>query len=358
MKLTATQPDLVAALKSAKTTAPAKATIPALRCALLTATDTLTVTATNLDQEVTLKSQAEITETGSALVPIEPAFTAVSRMPKSAIIKVETTERGITLTSGRTNIEIACEPVENYPRMASETYDHTFDVESHIVRLMFDRVKFAVSTEETRYYLNGVYMHTEEGVIVTTATDGHRFAKWQFNHDATFDGIIVPNDTIKMIDPPDGSIVTVSLSENKVRFSTEGWSLVSKVVDGTYPNYKRIIPADTGNSVSFVAKDMSNSIALTEAVQESRGSAIKLTIGGDGIEVSAKTQTGDVVGFVEGDVTGEGEVIGINSKYLNGLMSEFQGDCQMMYGRGTVPVKFTDSGDPDMLCVVMPMRVN
>lgn len=358
MKLTATQPDLVAALKSAKVTAPAKSTLPVLRCALMTATDILTVTATNLDQEVTLKSQADVTESGSALVPIDPAFTAVSRIPKSAVITVETTERGITFKSGRTNIEIACEPVENYPRMANGTYDHTFDVESHIVRLMFDRVKFAVATEEVRYYLNGVYMHTEDGAIVTVATDGYRFAKWRFNHDATFDGIIVPNDTIKMIDPPDGSIVAVSLSEKKVRFSTDGWSLVSKVIDGVYPDYKRVIPAHTGNTVSFASKGMSNSIALTEAVQEVRGGAIKLTISDEGIEVSAKTQTGDVVGFVEGDVAGEDSVIGINSKYLNGLMSEFQGDCTMSYGASIEPVKFTDNGDPDLLVVVMPMRVN
>ena len=358
MKLTIEQPALVSALKSAKDAAPSKTTLPSLKCVLIDALDALTFTATNMDQQVTIRGDATITEQGSSLVPIDPAFTAVSRMPKGALITVETDEGGITFKSGRTNVRIATGEPENFPHIASDVYDVSFSVESHVARLMFDKVQFAMANEETRYQLNGVYLHSVDGDIVTVATDGHRLAKWKFKHVGdTPPGVIVPRDTIRLITPPDGSTVLISVSDTKIKFEADGWSLVSKVVDATYPDYTRIIPEASGNSAMFSAKDMSQSIAVTEAVQEAKGNGVLMAISEAGIEVSAKTQTGAVVGVVEADVSGPEQNIGINSKYLNGLMSELDGDCVMDYRKPTDPVVFRDSGDPDWICVVMPMRV-
>lgn len=357
MKLHITQPNLMAALSQAKATAPSKSPIPAMTHALLNATDVLTISATDMDTELTTRVNADVTDAGMTCAPIERMLAVVSKLGKTAIIEMYTEDGRLHIKSGRAHVDLATLDPDDFPHVSSSDYDDTFTVESHVLQDMFGKVKFSVSTEEARYYLNGVYMHHDSGRVHTIATDGHRFAKWSFESDATPCGVIVPSKTVGLLTPPDGSTVNISTSVSKIKFEADGWCLVSKVIDGVYPDYTRIIPSSKATVATFGPSDMVRAGAVTQAIADSRSSAVVMGVSVDGISVQGTSGVGSAEDYVDADVTGDDVRVGVNGKYLAEIMSQLDGNAIMHLGGAMDPVKLLDDNDPDWLGIVMPMRV-
>merc|ERR1711969_304983 len=171
----------------------------------------------------------------------------------------------LEVIAGRSNFNLATLPKEDFPVMASSEYASNFSAPAPLLRRLFDKSKFAISTEETRYYLNGVYMHvaqTEDGPSLRcVATDGHRLARIDAplpDGAAEMPGVIVPRKTVaelrKLLDDDEADIA-VSVSETKVRFATSDITLTSKVIDGTFPDYTRVIPSGNTRKLEVDAGD-------------------------------------------------------------------------------------------------------
>ena len=259
MKLSMERSALLRAMSRAQSVVERRNTIPILSNVLIEAEgDQVSFRATDLDIEVIDRANAMVGRAGATTVPAHVLHEIVRKLPDGAM--VELADDGLAgrldVKAGRSHFSLATLPREDFPVMASAEYQTSFACAAATLRRLFDKAKFAISTEETRYYLNGVYMHAANGpdgpVLRCVATDGHRLARIDAplpEGAADLPGVIVPRKTVgelrKLLDDDDMTIA-VSVSETKVRFATPDVTLTSKVIDGTFPDYARVIP--TGNT--------------------------------------------------------------------------------------------------------------
>lgn len=354
MKLTIEQAALSAALTRVVPVVPAKATFPAMQNVLLDATDKLDLTATDLDIEVKASAHATVTEQGATTIPAKMMSEVVKRIPKGALVTIHHADGYATVSAGRIKAKIATLPAEDFPRMANSEYDFTTTIEP---ARLFGKVSFAISTDEARYYLNGVYVHKSPDGMTSAATDGHRLARWHCDAECDgMPGVIVPARTVAMLQAVEG-VLAMQVSETKVRFSGDDWSLVSKVIDGTFPDYTRIIPERKGSVARFDGKSMKASVDRVGAVLDKTSNAVRWSVGADGIGVFGNTGSNSVEDFVDADLDGDPLDIGFNSKYVVGAMQHLDGNAVCYMAGPGDPARIEDDADEAWTLVLMPMRV-
>src|SRR5690606_11691404 len=230
-------------------------TIPILSNVLLT-TDgaSLEMKATDLDLEITEAAPAVVEQAGATTVPAHLLYDIVRKLPEGAevMLKMEESGQSLSVISGRSTFRLQCLPQADFPALTAGQFSQIFRMDSQALRDLIEKTQFAISTEETRYYLNGIYLHTiEDGGALklrAVATDGHRLARAEIEAPAGAEGmpgVIIPRKTVgelqKLVDEPDVA-VTVELSETKIRFTIGSVVLTSKLIDGTFPDYQRVIP--------------------------------------------------------------------------------------------------------------------
>ena len=255
MKLSIERGTLLKALAQAQSVVERRNTIPILANVLIEAEGAqVSFRATDLDTEVVDRAAAMVERAGATTVSAVMLHEIVRKLPDGALVNLteDAASGRLAITAGRSSFNLATLPREDFPVMASSEYSSNFSAPAAVLRRLFDKAKFAISTEETRYYLNGVYMHTANGdtghVLRCVATDGHRLARIDAplpEGAAGMPGVIVPRKTVnelrKLLDDDEAQIA-VSVSETKVRFATPAIMLTSKVIDGTFPDYTRVIP--------------------------------------------------------------------------------------------------------------------
>jgi len=262
MRISVERAVLLKAVGQAQSVVERRNTIPILANVLIEAEgDSVSFRATDLDIEVVDKASAMVERAGATTVSATTLHEIVRKLPDGALVAL--TDDGasgrLTVEAGRSNFSLATLPKEDFPVMATSEYQSNFSAPAPMLRRLFDKSKFAISTEETRYYLNGVYMHISDSdggkVLRCVATDGHRLARIDADlPDGALEmpGVIVPRKTVnelrKLLDD-DETQIAVSVSETKVRFATPEITLTSKVIDGTFPDYTRVIPQ--GNAVAY-----------------------------------------------------------------------------------------------------------
>lgn len=358
MKLTIEQGHLSAALARVTPIVPARATMPALQCVLFEASEgAVTITATDLDAEVKASCAADVTDGGSIAVPAKLLADVVKRIPKSAVIEVKHEKGLLNIKAGRIKASIATSHPDDFPRMASDEYEFTTTLDAGVIRDLFGKVGFAVSTKETQYYLRGVYIHQTDAGLTSVATDGHRLARWHCNADCDgMPGIIVPSEVVGMLGDAEGD-VTMQVSSNKVRFSGGEWSLVSKVIDGTFPAYDRIIPERKGNEARFDGKAMKAAVDRAGSMLDKTSNAVVLAFDGDGVNVSGRAGTNAIEDFVEAEYIGDPVTIGFNNKYVVSAMQHLDGNAVCYVGGPLDTMRIEDDADAAWTMVLMPMRV-
>ena len=253
--------------------------------------------------------------------------------------------------------------------MASTEYSANFSAPAKVLRRLFDKSKFAISTEETRYYLNGVYMHvaqTEDGPgLRCVATDGHRLARIDAALPAGAEdmpGVIVPRKTVaelrKLLDDDDADIA-VSVSETKVRFATPTITLTSKVIDGTFPDYSRVIPSGNTRKLEVDASDFARAVDRVATVSSERSRAVKLALDADRLILSVNAPDAGaaeeelIVAYADDPLE-----IGFNAKYLQEIASQVDRDNAVFLFNGSGDAALIREGsDQSAVYVVMPMRV-
>jgi DNA polymerase-3 subunit beta len=258
MKLTIERAALLKALAHVQSVVERRNTIPILSNVLITAQKgRLSLAATDMDLAITEQVEASAAKAGSTTAPAHTLYEIVRKLPDGAQVELETAsdDNSLVVRAGRSRFTLQCLPPADFPAMAEGDLPHRFQLPATDLKGIIDRTRFAISNEETRYYLNGIYFHAASAggtaVLRGVATDGHRLARVEVplpKGASEIPGVIVPRKTVgevrKLLDESDGS-VEVELSDTRIRFASGGVTLVSKLIDGTFPDYERVIP--TGN---------------------------------------------------------------------------------------------------------------
>jgi len=372
MKISVERGVLLKAVSQAQSVVERRNTIPILANVLIEAEGSdVTFRATDLDIEVVDKAPAQVERAGATTVAATTLHEIVRKLPDGALVTLtaDTAAGRLAVEAGRSNFSLATLPKEDFPVMASSEYASNFSVEAPKLRRLFDKSKFAISTEETRYYLNGVYMHIADGddgkALRCVATDGHRLARIDSDLPegaADMPGVIVPRKTVgelrKLLDDDDMKIA-VSVSETKVRFATPDITLTSKVIDGTFPDYTRVIPVGNTRKMEVDASDFAKAVDRVATVSSERSRAVKLQLDEDRLVLSVNAPDSgaaeEELAVAYGDERLE---IGFNAKYLLEIASQVDREnAVFMFNSSGDPTLMREGTDQSAVYVVMPMRV-
>jgi DNA polymerase-3 subunit beta len=372
MKISIERATLLRAVSQAQSVVERRNTIPILANVLIEAEgDTVSFRATDLDIEVVDRVTAQVERAGATTVPAVTLHEIVRKLPDGALVQlVDDSAKGrLEVVAGRSNFSLPTLPREDFPVMTTAEYTCNFSANAKVLRRLFDKSKFAISTEETRYYLNGVYMHVAEGdggrKLRCVATDGHRLARIDAplpDGADTMPGVIVPRKTVnemrKLLEDDEAQIA-VSVSETKVRFATPEITLTSKVIDGTFPDYTRVIPMGNSRKLEVDASEFAKAVDRVATVSSERSRAVKLALDEDRLILSVNApESGaaeEELAVAYGDERLE---IGFNAKYLLEIASQVDREnAVFLFNSAADPTLMREGGDTSAVYVVMPMRV-
>ncbi|MFY0682061.1 MAG: DNA polymerase III subunit beta [Thalassovita sp.] len=372
MKFSIERGTLLKAVAQAQSVVERRNTIPILANVLIEAEgDTVQFRATDLDIEVVDKAAAQVERAGATTVSAVTLHEIVRKLPDGALVTVtdDSVAGRLTVEAGRSNFNLATLPREDFPVMATSEYASNFSAPAPVLRRLFDKSKFAISTEETRYYLNGVYLHVTDSdggkVLRAVATDGHRLARIDADLPMGAEdmaGVIVPRKTVgelrKLLDD-DEMLIAVSVSETKIRFATPNITLTSKVIDGTFPDYSRVIPVGNTRKMEVDASEFAAAVDRVATVSSERSRAVKMALDQDKLVLSVNApDSGAAEEELAVAYSDERLEIGFNAKYLLEISSQVDREnAVFLFNSSGDPTLMREGNDSSAVYVVMPMRV-
>ncbi|PWC56728.1 DNA polymerase III subunit beta [Azospirillum sp. TSO22-1] len=351
-------------------------TIPILSNVLLRAKEgELSLAATDMDLEMVETVPASIGRPGGTTAPAHTLYDIVRKLPDGSQVELDVSGDGsiLTLRSGRSQFKLSCLPVEDFPQLSGGELKHSFGLAAADLRALIDRTRFAISTEETRYYLNGIYVHAARTaadtgdipVLRAVATDGHRLARVEMPLPAGADGIpgvIVPRKTVmeirKLIDEA-ADRIEISLSENKIRFAFDQIIVTSKLIDGTFPDYERVIPVGNDKVLEVDARLFAAAVDRVATISTEKSRAVKLAVSRGTLTLSATSpEAGSATEELEVNYQDTPLEIGFNSRYLLDITQQIEGEgARFTMADAASPTIVRDVADGTALYVLMPMRV-
>ncbi|PPR37709.1 MAG: DNA polymerase III subunit beta [Alphaproteobacteria bacterium MarineAlpha6_Bin4] len=375
MKLQLSKSNFLKSLSFVQNIVESKTTIPILANVLLEAKQgRLNVSATDMDITIFDKIKINNIEAeGATSVPAHTLYNVIKELSDDDPIELsyDQNNKKLYLNASKSKFTFSCLEKEEFPITTSETFKTSFDLKSEILKEIIDKTYFASSNEETRYYLNGLYLHTanfnNKNYLRAVATDGHRLAQYQINCPPTVVkdnfGVIVPKKLIfelrKLIDDMKEDI-KIDLSERKIRFSFNETVIVSKLIDGKFPDYEKVIPKNTSNIFSINRKKFMESINRISTISSEKSKAIKLNLNKDKLTISASNieEGGSGVEEISIKYSGPSLDIGFNSSYLKEIINQFTlEEISILFSDSTAPTIIKDSSKSESLYVLMPMRV-
>lgn len=375
--LTAPREALLATVETALAPVERKNTIPVLANLLFDDADggALRVSGTDLDVMTSVMAPLEFSGMPDAGVTLPAALLhdILRKLPARADVTIKANTHGqMGLACGRSRFMLQTLPGADWPRLEDKAEPAArFELPAAKFAAMLASVGFAISTEETRYYLNGVYMHCAGDRLVTVATDGHRLARATIAAPDAADampGIIIPRKTVALLAralaaSDKQAMLAIAVSENRICFETGAVRIASKLIDGTFPDYVRVIPEGNANLWRFDVAALGGAIDRVSTVSSERGRAVKMVWGRDTLEMLVINPD---AGDGQEDVTVEAEdgddvTIGFNAKYLGEMLGHMRGRAEVALGDSGAPARFTplhaDDDEIALTFVLMPMRV-
>lgn len=361
MKFTIEKNDLLQSLNKIASVVERKNTIPILSHVCIVAdSQGVTFKATDLDIEITNRATAKVESIGATTVNAALFLQIVAKLPNGSLVSVSLSDDIVTLKAGRSKFELSTLRIDDFPNFSESGYNSQFTTQSLEVKRLIDLSKGAVSTEETRYYLNGIYLHSSEGTLRAVATDGHRMAVVDSPIETTMEGVIVPRKTVAVMDKllTDGEC-KISASQTKILFEIGDTVIASKVIDGTFPDYTRVVPQGLDRVLKANAKEFKAASDRVAVVADGKDRQVLLNITSDSLNLSVRGES--VNGAQEDiDVTFDGDpiTIGFNAKYIAEVLTLCSGsDVKIELSGAGNPIKVTSSDDEKAFFIVMPMRV-
>lgn len=371
MKFITEHRPLLRAVSHAQSVVERRNTLPVLSNILLDAQNgMLRITATDTDLEIIETiPDAEIVTPGAAMVDARTVYNIVRKAPDGCQIKIEREQQILNLTHGRSRFKLQSLNSDDFPSFSEEDLPHRFVIQANELRRLIHKTRFIIPNEETRHYINGMYLHRKEngsGVILrAAATDGHRLACISLplpSGAEEMPGIIIPRKTImelqKLLDGVEEDIA-FSVSESKCRFSFDGAVLTSKLIEGTFPDYERVIPMDNDRQLIVNGRAFSEAVDRVSTIASEKSRAVKLSLEPNLLRVNATNHDGeDAQEDVSASYSAEVMEIGFNGGYLLDISGACDGeDATFALKDAGSPAIIRDSEDEGVLYILMPMRI-
>jgi len=374
MKFKVDRATLLKALAHVQSVVERRNTIPILANVMIAVRDgKLTLTATDMEIAIVEDVAADSARNGACTAPAATLYDIVRKLPDGALVELDCPggDAPLALRAGRYSTSLVVLPTDDFPSMTAGTLPHKFVLPAQTLRSLIDRTRFAISTEETRYYLNGIHIHQTESegakVLRAVATDGHRLARVEEplpEGAGSMPGVIVPRKTVgelrKLLDEVQGE-VEVALSDTRIQFHVGTVTLTSKLIDGTFPEYERVIPRDNDKVLRVGRQDFAEAVARVAAISSERSRPVKMSLARDLLVLSASSPEqgtaseeldGDRVKYEAGPLE-----IGFQARYLNDITDQITDVVEFRFSDGAAPTVVLDSKDNSALYVLMPMRV-
>jgi DNA polymerase-3 subunit beta len=368
MKVTIERAQLAKSLAHVHRVVERRNTIPILANVLLRAGKTsVELKATDLDLEIVETAPGEGKTTGSTTVPAHMIHDIVRKLPEGAQVELQSAADGTQLQvrAGRSKFTLQALPETDFPDLAAGEMSHSFNIASADLKRLIERTQFAISTEETRYYLNGIYLHAVDDKLRAVATDGHRLAQAEIKAPKGakgMPGIIIPRKTVaevqRLVDDA-GEEVKIELSSTKIRFSLGNAVLTSKLIDGTFPDYGRVIPAANDKTLIVDKAEFMAAVDRVSTVSSERGRAVKLALIDGKLTLSVvNPDSGSATEELEVEYGAEALDIGFNGRYLLDILQQIEGEkARLKLADPGSPTLIEDMEAAGALYVLMPMRV-
>ena len=375
MKATIERATLLRCLSHVQSVVERRNTIPILSNVLIEASadGRVRITATDLDLQVVESLDAASVETaGAVTVQAHLLFDIARKLPDGSQVSLETADNRMTVKAGRSRFQLPTLPRDDFPVIAEGDLPTSFELPARLLAELIDRTRFAISTEETRYYLNGIFLHVsddDQPVLKAAATDGHRLARFTLPRPegaAGMPDVIVPRKAVgelrKLLEESLDGNVEVDLSASKIRFTLGGEGgvvLTSKLIDGTFPDYSRVIPTGNDKLLKLDPKSFYEGVDRVATIATEKTRAVKMGLEADKVTLSVTSpDNGTAAEEVPADYRSDALEIGFNANYLKDILHQIDGD--------TVELHLADPGAPTLirqdekspaLYVLMPMRV-
>lgn len=374
MKFSIDRSDLLRALSHVHTIVERRNTIPILANVLLRAEDgILFLNTTDMDLEITESVPATVERSGATTVPANTLYDIVRKLPDGITVTMDIPEgdNKMLVKAGRSDFRLGSLPVDDFPQMSRDSdMPHRFEIPASQLRTLIDRTRFAISTEETRYYLNGIFMHATESkgnkVLRAVATDAHRLARFEIPLPAGAEnmtsGVIIPRKAVgeirKLIEEA-GDTIKISLSDTKMQCSFDHITLTTKLIDGTFPDYERVIPKNNDKVLEINPAIFAGAVDRVSTIATEKSRAVKMVLNGKMMTLSATSpESGSATEELEIVFDADPVEIGFNAAYLMDVAKQIEGDgCRMTLADSASPTIIQDVGDDNALYVLMPMRV-
>ncbi|MBD8678564.1 DNA polymerase III subunit beta [Sphingomonas sp. CFBP 13720] len=370
MKATIERATLLKGLSHVQSVVERRNTIPILSNVLIEAGESsIRLMATDLDLQIDETIAAAVDQPGAITVSAHTLFDIARKLPEGSQVQLAAAEGRLTVVAGRARFNLATLPRDDFPVIAEGELPTQFELPATTLKSIIDKTRFAISTEETRYYLNGIFLHVAEDagkpVLKAAATDGHRLARMTVDRPEGAEkmpDVIVPRKCVgelrKLLDEVDGS-VGVSLSGSKIRFDLGQAILTSKLIDGTFPDYSRVIPTANDKILKIDPRSFMAGVDRVSTIATEKTRAVKMALDRDKITLSVTSpENGAAAEEVPGDYVALPFEIGFNSRYLLDILGQIDSDlCEVHLADAAAPTLIRENDQSQALYVLMPMRV-
>ncbi|HEY6662415.1 MAG TPA: DNA polymerase III subunit beta [Sphingomicrobium sp.] len=367
MKATIERATLLKSLGHVQSVVERRNTIPILSNVLLEARDdgSIRLMATDLDLQVDESVPANVTQAGATTVSAHTLFDIVRKLPEGSQVELSAAEGKMQVNAGRARFSLSTLPRDDFPVIAEGELPTRFELPAATLRQIIEKTRFAISSEETRYYLMGIFLHVIDDQLRAAATDGHRLARVTVARPDGADGmpdVIVPRKAVaelyRLLEELEGT-VEISLSPTKVRFGLGSAVLTSKLIDGTFPDYNRVIPTANDKLLKLDPKSFSAGVDRVSTIASEKTRAVKMSVDRDKVTLSVTSpENGLATEEVPADYGSDGIEIGFNARYLLDILGEIDGDTvEVHLADAAAPTLLRENDKSNALYVLMPMRV-
>ncbi len=371
MKLEIERAALLRSLGHVQNVVERRTTIPILGNVKLAASDGLELLATDLDLTLLAREPAEVARAGATTVPAHTLFDIVRKLPEGAAVALEQAPGSseLRLSAGRSRFALPTLPPDEFPATAGDELEIRFEIGPAELAELIDKTRFAISTEETRYYLNGIHFHVAGAGATRTlrgvATDGHRLARIEVPLPPGAERmppVIVPRKTVgelrKLLEGVEEP-VRLAVSAGRIELACGRTRLLSRLIDGTFPDYERVIPTGNERIAVLATRAFAEAVDRVATISMEKARPIKLAFEAGRVTVSAVSpEQGRAEEELDCDWRGEPLEIGFNARYVLDIVAQIEGpELRIEMANAAAPTLLRDPGDPAALFVLMPMRV-
>jgi DNA polymerase-3 subunit beta len=367
MKATIERATLLKSLGHVQSVVERRNTIPILSNVLMEAREdgSLRLMATDLDLQVDESVPANVSQAGAITVSAHTFFDIVRKLPEGSQVELSAAEGKMQVIAGRSRFNLSTLPRDDFPVIAEGDLPTRFELPAATLRQIIEKTRFAISSEETRYYLMGIFLHVIDDQMRAAATDGHRLARVTVAKPDGADGmpdVIIPRKAVaelyRLLEELEGT-VEISLSPTKIRFGLGSAILTSKLIDGTFPDYNRVIPTGNDKLLKLDPKSFSAGVDRVSTIASEKTRAVKMSVDRDKITLSVTSpENGVATEEIPADYGADGLEIGFNARYLLDILGEIDGDTvEVHLADAAAPTLLRENDKSNALYVLMPMRV-